>query len=125
MPVCNELDRDFYPKSKDCPLPILVCYHKKFVTTSNLEMMEDINSRQPIIFTTAGRNTSKAMAIQFDKWQLIDWERAILIVKKLQRRIVKAVKAGKWKKVRDLQRLLTNSTAANSDSYRNSRKACN
>ncbi len=112
MPVCNELDKDFYPKSKDCPLPILVCYHKKFVTTSNLEMMEDINSRQPIIYTTAGRNTSKAMTIQFDKWQLIDWERAILIVKKLQRRIVKAVKAGKWKKVRDLQRLLTNSTAA-------------
>jgi len=75
-------------------------------------MTEDTNGRKPIIFTTAGRNASKAMTIQFDKWQLIDWERAILIVKKLQRRIVKAVKAGKWKKVRDLQRLLTNSTAA-------------
>jgi len=75
-------------------------------------MTEDINSRQPIILTTAGRNASKAMTIQFDTWQLIDWERATIIVKKLQRRIVKAVKAGNWKKVRDLQRLLTNSTAA-------------
>lgn len=35
MIVCNELDRDLYPKSKDCPLSILVCYHKKLVKTSN------------------------------------------------------------------------------------------
>ena len=71
-----------------------------------------MNSRTPIIYTTAGRNASKAIPIQFDSWQLIDWEQAIRIVKKLQRRIVKAVKAGRWKKVRDLQRLLTNSMAA-------------
>ena len=90
----------------------LVCYHEKFVNASNLEITEDMNSKQPIIYTTAGRNVSKIMPIHFDKWQLIDWEQAIRIVKKLQRRIVKAVKAGNWKKVRDLQRLLNNSTAA-------------
>ena len=90
----------------------LVCYHKKFVNASNLEMTEDMDSRQPIIYTTAGSNASKARTIQFAHWQLIDWERAMLLVKKLQRRIVKAIKAGKWKKARDLQRLLANSTAA-------------
>jgi len=90
----------------------LACYHEKFVNVSNLEMTEDMDGRKPIVLKTTGRNASKAMPIQFDKWQLIDWGQAIRIVKQLQRRIVKAVKAGKWKKVRDLQRLLTNSTAA-------------
>ena len=75
-------------------------------------MTEDMDGRKPILLKPTARNASKAMANQFDYWQLIDWEQAMLIVKKLQRRIVKAVKAGKWKKVRDLQRLLTNSTAA-------------
>lgn len=75
-------------------------------------MTEDMESRKRIILQPTGSNASKTMVIRFDSWQLIDRERAILIVKKLQRRIVKAVKAGKWKKVRDLQRLLTNSTAA-------------
>lgn len=47
-----------------------------------------------------------------DKWQLIDWQKATRIVKRTQARIVKAVKAEKWKRVRDLQRLLTRSTSA-------------
>lgn len=67
-------------------------------------MTEDMNSRSPILYTT-GRNASKKMPIQFGHWQFIDWEGATSIVKKLQRRIVKAVKAGEWKRVRDLQRL--------------------
>jgi len=50
-----------------------------------------MHSRKPIIPSTTGRNASKAMPIQFAHWQLIDWERATRIVKKLQRRIVKAV----------------------------------
>ena len=47
-----------------------------------------------------------------DKWQLINWNKVIRIVKSLQARIVKAVKAQKWNRVRDLQRLLTNSFCA-------------
>ncbi|MEM6321548.1 MAG: group II intron reverse transcriptase/maturase [Bacteroidota bacterium] len=46
------------------------------------------------------------------KWHFIDWQKATYIVRSLQRRIVKAVQANKWKRVRDLQRLLTNSTSA-------------
>ncbi|MEL6941703.1 MAG: group II intron reverse transcriptase/maturase, partial [Bacteroidota bacterium] len=46
------------------------------------------------------------------KWHLIDWQRATRIVKQLQTRIVKAVKAQKWKRVRSLQRLLAHSTSA-------------
>jgi RNA-directed DNA polymerase len=89
-----------------------VCYHEKFVNASNLEMTEDMNSITTIITNNTENNASKAMPIQFAHWQFIDWEQATRIVKKLQRRIVKAVKARKWKKVRDLQRLLTNSTSA-------------
>ena len=69
----------------------MVCYDEEFVNASHLEMTEDMHSRTPIIHLTTGRNASKAMPIQFAHWQLIDWERARCIVKKLQRRIVKAV----------------------------------
>ena len=82
----------------------LACYHEKFVNAFNLEMTEDMDGRKPILLKSTGRNAAKAMPIQFDKWQLIDWGQAMRIVKQIQRRIVKAVKAGKWKKVRDLQR---------------------
>jgi len=46
-------------------------------------------------------------------WQLIDWQKVTRIVKSLQARIVQAAKNNEWKKVRDLQRVLTRSTSAN------------
>lgn len=45
-------------------------------------------------------------------WQSIDWKRANMIVSGMQARIVKAVQAGDWNKVRSLQRLLARSFAA-------------
>jgi len=45
-------------------------------------------------------------------WSLIDWGKVRRQVSRLQARIVKAVKAGKWHRVRCLQRLLANSFAA-------------
>ena len=42
-------------------------------------------------------------------WHAIDWRKANRNVGRLQARIVKAVQAGKWSKVRSLQRLLTHS----------------
>lgn len=66
----------------------LVCYHEEFVNAFKLEMTEDMDSRTPIIFKPTRHNASKAMPIQFEHWQLIDWEQANRIVKKLQRRIV-------------------------------------
>ena len=45
-------------------------------------------------------------------WHWIDWEKAMRIVRKLQARIVQAVKATNWRKVRALQRLLARSTSA-------------
>jgi len=64
----------------------------------------------PILEVLVGHNVSET--IPPINWHFIDWERATRIVKMLQRRIVKAVKARKWKKVRDLQRLLNNSYSA-------------
>ena len=42
-------------------------------------------------------------------WESIDWNKALSDVKKLQMRIVKAQKEGKYNKVNSLQYLLTNS----------------
>lgn len=61
---------------------------------------------------TIGHNALKTKRKLFTSWHNIDWQTAHLIVKSLQARIVKAVKAGKWKRVRDLQRLIAHSTSA-------------
>ena len=45
-------------------------------------------------------------------WSTIDWARICRHVSRLQARIVKAVRAGAWHRVRSLQRLLANSFAA-------------
>jgi RNA-directed DNA polymerase len=42
-------------------------------------------------------------------WHAIDWRKVNRTVRRLQARIVKAVQAGKWHKVRSLQRLLSRS----------------
>jgi RNA-directed DNA polymerase len=42
-------------------------------------------------------------------WNAIDWRKANRNVRRLQARIVKAIKAGRWGKVKALQHLLTHS----------------
>ena len=42
-------------------------------------------------------------------WHAVDWPRVNRCVRRLQARIVKAVKLGQWRKVKALQRLLTHS----------------
>lgn len=73
-----------------------------------------MNSCMPLLFYMTANNASGAMAHASArvKWHFIDWQKATHIVRSLQTRIVKAVQAKKWKRVRDLQRLLTNSTSA-------------
>jgi RNA-directed DNA polymerase len=46
------------------------------------------------------------------RWSSIDWSKVRRHVSRLQARIVKAVRAGRWHRVRCLQRLLANSLAA-------------
>lgn len=45
-------------------------------------------------------------------WYAIDWHSCRRTVRRLQARIVKAVKVGRWRSVRSLQRLLVRSTCA-------------
>lgn len=59
------------------------------------------------VATPAGAVCHKAVA-----WHAIKWQQAHSIVRRLQRRIVKATQAGRWGKVRALQRLLTHSFSA-------------
>jgi RNA-directed DNA polymerase len=42
-------------------------------------------------------------------WRNVNWQKVYRVVRRLQARIVKAVKAGKWRLVKNLQRLLTHS----------------
>lgn len=44
-----------------------------------------------------------------DDWHAIDWQKVNQNVRRLQARIVKATQAGRWGKVKALQRLLTRS----------------
>jgi RNA-directed DNA polymerase len=50
-----------------------------------------------------------AVSSEAAEWYAIDWQAALRNVRQLQARIVKAVKEGRWGKVRTLQRLLTHS----------------
>ena len=53
--------------------------------------------------------TAGAVSSEAAEWYAIDWQAADRNVRRLQVRIVKAVKEGRWGKVRVLQRLLTHS----------------
>jgi len=44
-------------------------------------------------------------------WHVIDWRKMLGNVRRLHARIVKATQAGKWHKVRALQRLLAHSAS--------------
>lgn len=48
-----------------------------------------------------------ALADHALSWHSIDWAKAYSVVKRMQARIVKATKEGRWNKVKALQRLLT------------------
>ena len=50
-----------------------------------------------------------AISSEAAEWYAIDWQAVLHNVRRLQVRIVKAVKEGRWGKVRALQRLLTHS----------------
>ena len=52
---------------------------------------------------------ARTMQTENIKWREIDWKTAEIYVNRLQVRIVKAVQKGKWRLVKRLQKLLTNS----------------
>jgi RNA-directed DNA polymerase len=61
---------------------------------------------------TAGAPPAGAVSHNDVDWHAINWQKAHTIVRRLQARIVKATQAGRWGKVRALQRLLTRETAS-------------
>jgi RNA-directed DNA polymerase len=50
-----------------------------------------------------------ALADQGTSWHSIDWDTAHATVKRMQARIVKATQAGRWNRIKALQRLLPTS----------------
>jgi len=63
----------------------------------------------PIIYSIFGHH---ALLTEQTAWQWINWNRVIRTVKSLQSRIVKAVRAGRWRKMKAIQRILSKSYAA-------------
>lgn len=61
---------------------------------------------------TVEQQATGAVSHQTEAWPTLDWEQAHREVRRLQARIVKATQAGRWGKVKALQRLLTHSYAA-------------
>jgi RNA-directed DNA polymerase len=61
----------------------------------------------PAVATAAGAVSRNAV-----DWHAIQWQQAHSIVRRLQARLVKATQAGRWGKVRALQRLLTHAFSA-------------
>ena len=67
--------------------------------------------RRPTVLASARKTATKDMGIDWaaavEHWDQIDWKRCERQVTRLQARIVKASREGRWGKVRCLQRLLT------------------
>ena len=63
----------------------------------------------PAIYSIIGHSASMTDSMA---WQFIRWDKVIQQVKSMQSRIVKAVKAGRWNKVKVLQGILNRSYAA-------------
>jgi len=67
--------------------------------------MAGVNTRDP----KRSRRAPGAASRGTEGWSQIDWEKAEREVRHLQERIVKAMREGRWGKVKCLQRLLTHS----------------
>ncbi|MCP4698307.1 MAG: hypothetical protein GY862_15850, partial [Gammaproteobacteria bacterium] len=61
------------------------------------------------LLLTLTLKVTEVFSRRLDDWHAIDWRRILRNVRRLQVRIVKAVKAGKWRLVRKLQHLLNHS----------------
>ena len=66
----------------------------------------------PLCQTLSDYSAAETMRKTKEQWHLIDWNQAYRIVKSLQRRIVAAVKEGRWGKVKSLQWILAHSFSA-------------
>lgn len=62
--------------------------------------------------STVNKITVSASSGEYEGWHQIDWRRAHRTVKGIQIRIAKATKAGNWRRVKSLQRMLTRSFSA-------------
>jgi RNA-directed DNA polymerase len=59
--------------------------------------------------TTGSETATGAPSHEAEDWHQIDWYQATTTVRRLQARIVQATQAGRWNRVKALQRLLTHS----------------
>ena len=102
MPHCNDADTDFIRRE------------------SELTSIVGSQSREAVELFEGGKQMNAnvemmcacAPADRALNWNSIDWNQCHENVRKLQARIVKATKEGRWGKVKALQWLLTHSSSA-------------
>ena len=97
MLPCNEADTDLVSGAKASPL------------LSGLPSRESMINRHQDAKQMPTEQSVGAASDTSVHWREIDWRRVHRDVRRLQVRIVKAVEAGRWGKVKSLQRLLTTS----------------
>jgi RNA-directed DNA polymerase len=97
MPPCNERDTDSVSGAKASPL------------LSGLPSRENMTNRYEDAKQMTAEQSAGAASDTAVYWREIDWRSVNGSVRRLQVRIVKAVEAGRWGKVKALQRLLTSS----------------
>jgi len=84
-------------------------YYEKIALNFSHGKAEDMTNCLPAIYSIIGHSASMTESMA---WQFIRWDKVIHQVKSMQSRIVKAVKAGRWNKVKVLQGILNRSYAA-------------
>ena len=97
MPSRNGADTDSVSGAKACPL------------LSGLPSRENMTNRHEDAKQMTTEQSVGAASHSSVHWREIDWRSVNGSVRRLQVRIVKAVEAGRWGKVKALQRLLTSS----------------
>jgi RNA-directed DNA polymerase len=97
MPPCNEVDTDSVSGAKASLL------------LSGLPSRENMTNRHEEAKQMTTEQSAGAASYTSVPWREIDWRTVNESVRRLQVRIVKAVEAGRWGKVKALQRLLTSS----------------
>lgn len=115
MPLCNRADRDcgiqtnIISRASE-PTSIRSLITREFGKSSQVGKQMAVMKRLPMAIPATTNNSSTgAPTHDAAGWHDIDWYKVNRNVRRLQARIVKATKAGRWGKVNALQQLLTHS----------------
>ncbi len=107
MPPCNETDRECNILPHESELTSIWSLSTRESGQSVKEAKQMMAT--PLRDAQVDPHVAGAASHETASWQTINWSKAHRVVRRLQARIVQATQAGRWGKVKALQRLLTHS----------------